>query len=170
MITIQKADSGNFHADSLDDFSRMQTVTKVYRLQDGQLCLIDHPFTEDWSPERRREKASEILSGRYITFCAFEEERAVGSIMLIPELNEGRMIVHSYHVSAEHRRRGLGRMLFDAAKEEALKAGADALYISACSAEETIRFYLAMGCRLSEKPIPEMVEDEPFDIQMEYRL
>ena len=170
MIAIQKADHTNFHPDSLNDFSRTQTVTRVYRLMDGQLTLLHQPFTEDWSPERKREKAAEILSGDYITFCAFEQCRVLGCIMLTPELNEGRMIVHSFHVSADQRRRGLGSRLFEAAKEVARKQRAAALYISACSSEETIRFYLAMGCHLSPNPIPAMVEDEPWDIQLEYRL
>ena len=80
------------------------------------------------------------------------------------------MIVHSFHVSADQRRRGLGRKLFDAAKEEARKHEAAALYISACSSEETINFYLAMGCHLSQSPIPEIVADEPWDIQLECSL
>lgn len=52
----------------------------------------------------------------------------------------------------------------------ARRHGAAALYISACSAEETIAFYLAMGCRLSPSPIPAMAQDEPWDIQLEYSL
>lgn len=170
MITIQKADKNNFHPDSMDAFSRWQMVTNVYRLHDGQLCLEHQPFTEDWSAERKREKAAEILNGAYITICAFELDRVLGAIMLIPQLNDGRMIVHSFHVSADQRRRGLGRMLFDAARDEARSRGAAALYISACSSQETIDFYLAMGCCLSMHPIPEMVDDEPWDIQLEYHL
>lgn len=170
MIAIQKADNSNFYPNSLDDFSRAQSVTNVYRLQDGQLVLAHQPFTEDWSPERKRDKAAEVLSGSFITFCAFEHRRVLGCIMLEPELNEGRMIVHSFHVSADQRRRGLGRRLFEAAKAEARDHHAAALYISACSSEETIRFYLAMGCHLSLNPIPAMVEDEPWDIQLECDL
>lgn len=170
MITIQKADQTNFHMDSLDAFSRKQVVTDVYRLQDGQLRLVHQPFSEDWSAERKREKAAEILNGAYITFCAFEDGRVLGAIILTPELNEGRMIVHSFHVSADQRRRGLGRMLFAAAKDEARRHGAAALYISACSSEETINFYLAMGCQLSPRPIQAMVDDEPWDIQLECAL
>lgn len=170
MLTIQKADQSNFQPDSLDDFSRFQTVTNVYRLQGGQLVLVHQPFTEDWSPERKREKAAEVLSGSFITFCAFEHRRVLGCIMLVPELNKGRMIVHSFHVSADQRRRGLGRRLFEAAKAEARNHQASALYISACSSEETIRFYLSIGCHLSPNPILAMVEDEPWDIQLEYDL
>ena len=46
--------------------------------------------------------------------------------------------------------RGIGRKLFDEGKKEARKAGTEALYISACSSEETSVFYKAMGAELTE--------------------
>lgn len=51
------------------------------------------------------------------------------------------------------RGRGIGRKLFDIGKAEAKKAGAKALYISACCAEETIAFYKAMGAEITDSPI-----------------
>ena len=68
--------------------------------------------------------------------------------------------------NSECRGQGIGRRLFEAGKEEARKAGAQALYISACSSEETIAFYRAMGSELAGKPIKEIAEEEPFDLQM----
>lgn len=167
MIDIRLVDRNNFFPESLDDFKRYQVVRNVYRPGEDGLHLVYIPFTEDWSPERRREKAREILSGKYVTLCAFDGSRVVGEIMLVPDMNKGRMIVDSLHVSGEYRRLGIGRRLFDAAKAEARARGARALYLSACSAEETIRFYTAMGCRPTEDPIPAYAEDEPCDIQME---
>ena len=105
-----------------------------------------------------------------ITFCAFEGDAVVGEIMLIPELNENRLIINSFHVSREFRRYGIGRRLFKIVADYARSRGASALYASCCSAEETIDFYKAMGFRPSEHPILSCVEEEPFDIQMECRL
>ena len=45
--------------------------------------------------------------------------------------------------------------LIDEGKKEARKAGAEALYISACSSEETIVFYKAMGAELTAFSIKE---------------
>ena len=170
IIEIKQADRSNFRETSLDSFDRFQAVQNVWRTEDGSLVLKYQPFTETWTPERRREKAGEILSGRYITFCAFEADAVVGEIMLIPELNENRLIIDSFHVSRAYRRRGIGRRLVEAAADYARGRGASALYASCCSAEETVAFYRAMGFRLSEDPIPSRVEEEPFDIQMERRL
>ena len=169
-MEIKRADQTNFRRDSLKEFCRYQEVKNVYRLKDGQMTLVYAPFIEDWDAARRAEKAEEILSGRFITYCAFEGERVVGEIMLLPLLDRGRLIIDSFHVSGDHRRRGIGRALFEAAVREALKRGAHALYASCCPAEETIGFYTAMGFRLSSAPIPSRAEDEPYDLQMECPL
>ena len=166
-MEVYLIDKNNFNMYSMDDFNRYQEVEKVYRLIDGQLQIVHAPFTEDWSLDRRRQKAAEILSGQYIVYGAFEEGRVIGTLILLPELNEGRMIIDSFHVTVECRRKGAGRMLFRAARQEAEKRGAKALYASACSARETIDFYRAMGFELSENPIPSCVEKEPFDLQLE---
>lgn len=169
-LEIKLADKNNFGRNSLHDFRRYQEVKNVYRLKDGQLRLVYNPFTEDWDDERRIEKAEEILSGQYVTYCAFEGNRVVGEIMLLPRLNKDRLIIDSFHVSSDYRRRGIGRALLDAARQEALKRGAHALYASCCSAEETIRFYTAMGFRRSADPIASCIEDEPYDLQMECKI
>lgn len=170
MIDIKQADRSNFSERSMDSFDRYQEVRNVFRAENGTLVLKQLYFVETWSPERRREKAAEILSGKYITYCAFDGDVVVGEIMLIPDLNDQRLIVDSFHVSRDYRRHGIGRRLIKAACDCAKSRGADALYASCCSAEETIRFYTAMGFEPSENPIPSCVEDEPFDIQMEYRF
>ena len=170
MIEIKRADRSCFGEASMDLFDRFQEVHHVYRPENGGLVLKELYFTEDWSAERRREKAAEILSGKYITFCAYEGDTVVGEIMLIPELNRNRMIIDSYHVSRDHRRQGIGRLLLENAADYAKKTGAEALYASCCSAEETIRFYMAMGFEPSRHPIPEFAEKEPCDIQMECDL
>ncbi len=169
-MEIKKIGKNNFNIESLDSFDRFQIVKDIYSLEDGKLTLKNSPFTEDWSPERRREKAAEILSGNFITCGAFEVGRVVGELMIIPEPDNGRLIIKSFHVSREYRHKGIGRALFLAAEKEAFDRGADALYASACSAEETIEFYLAMGFHLSANPIKFYTDEEPFDIQMEYNL
>ena len=167
ILEIKLVDSHNFTRDSLKGFRRYQGVKNVYRLQNGNLTLVYNPFTENWDAARLIEKAEEILSGQYVTYCAFEGKRVVGEIMLVPKPNKGRLIIDSFHVSRDYHRRGIGRALFEAARQEALKRGAHALYASCCSSEETINFYSSMGFRLSSDPIPSLAEAEPYDLQME---
>lgn len=161
----------NFTRESLDAFSRYQVVKTVYRVKEGEMYLAYRPFVETWTLERKREKAAEILAGDHIVYGAFEKNGdIVGILLLLPVLEHDRMILDSFHVSTHKRRQGIGRALFAAAKEEAIRCGAKALYVSACSARETIDFYTAMGFTLGSHPIRCSVEAEPYDIQMECTL
>ena len=83
------------------------------------------------------------------------------------ELDHNRMIIDSFHVSADKRRCGIGTKLFNAAKKEAKKRGATAL---SSPTQETIDFYTTMGFKVSTNPIESYANDEPRDIQMECEL
>ena len=166
MIKIELLSAENFKLDSLDNYKRKQDVKKVYREQNGEYILVDCVYTEDWDMEKRRSVAKDISSEDYITYLAIENDEVVGFIGLKKDLVESYMILDMMHVSAACRGQGIGRRLFDVGKEEARKAGAKALYISACSSEETIAFYKAMGAELTDRPITEFAEAEPYDLQM----
>lgn len=165
-IRVERLNPGNFGPCSLDGFVRTQVVNEVWRRSPEGYRLVSQPFVDDWSPERKREKAHELLSPGYTVYGAFIEGRVAGFVQLNDALNDGRMIVRSLHVSREFRHRGLGRALFAQALAEAGARGASCLYISACSSRETIAFYRAMGCVLADPVIPELAEEEPFDLQL----
>ena len=166
MIKIELLSAENFKLDSLDNYKRKQDVEKVYRKQNGEYILVDCVYTEDWDMEKRRSVAKDISSDDYITYLAIDNDEVVGFIGLKKDLVEPYMILDLMQVSATYRGQGIGRKLFDVGKEVARKAGAEALYISACSSEETIAFYKAMGAELTDCPIEEIAEDEPYDLQM----
>lgn len=169
-IEIIKADGSVFSEESLDGFIRYQNVEKVYSIENGKLIRKNNGFVDDWSIERKREKAREILSGRYVTYCAFLDGRVIGEIMLVPELNKGRLIIDSFHVSEDMRRHGCGRLLFQKALDHAKSRGARGIYVSSSPAAETVDFYTAMGFAPSKDIIGSYAEDEPSDIQMEYLI
>ena len=150
----------------MDHYQRKQEVKKVYRKQDGAYILVDCMYTEDWDAGKRHSVAKAISGEDYITYLALDEDRVVGFIGLLKQPEGPYMILDMMHVSAECRGLGIGRRLFCKGKEEARKAGAEALYISACSSEETIEFYKAMGSRLTDFPIKRIADDEPYDLQM----
>ena len=166
MIRIELLSAENFKQDSLDNYPRKQDVKKVYRKLGGEYILEDCVYTEDWNMEKRRSVAKDISGDDYVTYLAIEKDEVVGFIGLKKELIESYMILDLMQVSAACRGQGIGRKLFDSGKEEARKAGAEALYISACSSEETIAFYKAMGAELADCPIKEIAEEEPYDLQM----
>ena len=166
MIKIELLSDTNFCIESLDLYNRKQEVNKVYRRIDGDFSLVECKYTEDWDLNKKRSVAKQISSDDHITYIALENDKVVGFIGLLKQLNGPYMILDMMQVSSECRGQGIGRRLFEAGKDEARKNGAEALYISACSSEETIAFYRAMGSNLASDPIKEIAEEEPFDLQM----
>jgi N-acetylglutamate synthase-like GNAT family acetyltransferase len=61
----------------------------------------------------------------------------------------------------------LGTHLFELAKATARERGAKRLYISATPSENTVNFYLRLGCAVAGEPDPELLELEPEDIHLE---
>ncbi len=170
MIRIELLSKENFKPDSLDNYERKQDVKRVYRKQGGEYVLAECIFTMDWDLEKRRAVAEDISSDDFITYLALEDAEVVGFIALKKEPVESYMLLDVMQVSATCRRQGIGRKLFDLGVEEARKAGANALYISACPSEETIAFYKAMGAVPTDCPIKEIAEEEPDDVQMVCRV
>ena len=166
IIKIELLSETNFSLGSLDSYNRKQDVNKVYRRIDGEYILIECKYTEDWDLNKKRSVAKQISSDEYITYIALDNDRVVGFIGLLKQLKGRYMILDMMQVSSECRGLGIGRRLFEVGKDEARKNGAEALYISACSSEETIAFYRVMGSDLTVNPIKEIAEEEPFDLQM----
>ena len=170
LIKIELLTKNNFNENSLDNYERTQEVKKVYRKQDGEYVLVEMPYVEDWTLEKKREVAKDICSDEYISYIALDDDKVVGFIGLKRQLFGDYMILDMMHTSAGYRGKGLGRKLFELGRETARKAGAKALYISACSSEETIAFYKAMGAVVTKDTIKEIEEDEPCDLQMSCKV
>lgn len=166
MITIERITKENFSESSLDGYVRTHNVTRVWRRVNGEYALVEQPYTEDWSAQRKREVARSLLGRDMTAFAAFDGGRVIGFASLVNKPVGSRMILDMMHVSAEYRGSGTGRRLFEQVRSAAAAMGASELYISACSSEETAAFYRAMGARLTDDPIREIAQDEPFDLQM----
>ena len=74
------------------------------------------------------------------------------------------------HVSRDYRKQGLGATLFNRAVEKAKTLGAKKLYISATPSENTINYYLRLGCILAAEINLELFALEPEDIHLEYAI
>lgn len=166
MVTIALLTKENFNLHSLDAYERRHDVKRVYRKKETEYILVDMPYVEDWSLAEKRQIAMAISSDAYISYIALDSGTVVGFLGLKKKLHKGYMILDMMYISAAYRGMGIGKRLFAFGKEEAKKAGAAALYISACSSEETIAFYKAMGAELTDCPIQEMADNEPCDLQM----
>jgi len=104
---------------------------------------------------------------------AFDGNKLIGFCILSKEFigsNNQYLRLVMLHTSYEYRRKGIGKRLFLFCVEAAKKLNAKKLYITAQSSQESQAFYRAMGCVEAQEIIPELFEQEPFDVHMEYRL
>lgn len=157
-------------------FRRRQIVTDCWRKEGGAWVVRSDPFIDDWD-EKDYEELSRCLRHTAATgglvYGVFADGALKGfvSVEAAPVGSRRQyMDLSSIHVSQELRRTGAGRRLFSIAKSFAREKGAEKLYISAHSAVESQAFYRAMGCVEATEYLPEHVEKEPFDCQLEYVL
>ena len=155
------------------DFNRRQEVTKCWRREKGQWVIKDDPFIDDWSKEDYVFLVSclknTVATGGFV-YAGFKDGQLKGFVSVESELfgkDQEYMDLTSIHVSAEMRHEGMGKVLFEAAKQWAKAHGAKKLYISSHSEVESQAFYKSMGCVEAREYDPGHVEKEPFDCQLE---
>lgn len=157
-------------------FIRHQNVTRCWRRVNGEWVIRDAPFIDDWTEEDYQVLISclrrTVVTGGFV-YGAFCDGVLKGFVSVEAELfgrNQEYMDLSSIHISEDMRRQGIGKRLFQVARDWAREKGAEKLYISAHSAVESQSFYRAMGCVEAQEYQREHVEKEPFDCQLECEL
>jgi len=154
---------------------RREIVENIYVLQGGKLALKPDYFDiQDWPPGEA-ELYTPILLDCYDrggTFWgAFEKDTLVGTSILESKFigsQHDTLQLKFLHVSRDYRKQGLGSRLFKIAVEKAKALGAKRLYISATPSENTINYYLRLGCLLAKESDAELFALEPVDIHLDY--
>lgn len=156
---------------------RREIVQNIYCLQDGKLVLKPDYFDIQGWPPGEAELYTPILLDCYDrggTFWgAFENDTLVGVAILESKFigtQQNALQLKFLLVSRDIRKQGLGTKLFNLAVEKARTLGAKKLYISATPSENTINYYLRLGCVLATEVDPELFALEPEDIHLEYLL
>ena len=166
----------NFTNFSLDSFIIRQEVFKCWRKVNGEYELASVHYVDDKDLNGLRVLAMTILNGisrGNAAFGAFSGEKIIGFAYLVGRPFGSRkqyLDLAEFYVSEPYRRQGLGRKLFYMACAEAKKRGAEKLYISAHSAEESAAAYKSYGCVFAEEPDYDHMIKEPFDLQLEFDL
>jgi len=154
---------------------RREVIHNIYNLRDGELVLVPEYFdVQGWPPGEVEHYTPVLLDcfDRGGTFWgAFEDGTLVGMAILESKFigsNGDTLQLKFLHVSRSQRKQGLGAKLFHLAIEHAKSLGAKKLYISATPSENTINFYMRLGCVLATEIDPELFALEPEDIHLEY--
>lgn len=154
-------------------FRRHQKVEKSMRKIDGKWIAVDTVFVDDWGAAEYEELVrclKNTVNTGGVVYAAFEGERLLGFSSVESEFlgsQKQYLELSSIHISEEFRGIGIGKQLFNRAREWAKNHGAKKLYISAHSSVESQAFYKAVGCREAEEYSAPHVEKEPCDCQLE---
>jgi predicted N-acetyltransferase YhbS len=153
---------------------RSELIDRIYRVKNGALVLEPEHHTVHGWPPGEAEKYTPILFDCFDRggwfHGAFDDGQLVGTVALDNKWigrHQDQLQLEFLHVSRSYRNRGLGKHLFELARATARSRGAKRLYISATPSENTIDFYLRLGCIVAGEPDPQLVELEPEDIHLE---
>lgn len=155
------------------EIDRSEVVDMVYYLDDGALVLKpEHHDVAGWPPGKADEDTPILLDcfdrGGWF-YGVFDAAKLAGVVVLDNKrIGDGRdqLQLKFLHVSRSYRRTGMGAQLFGLAKTTAREQGARRLYVSATPSENTINFYLRLGCVLAEEPDRDLFALEPEDIHL----
>ena len=156
------------------NIDRSEVIDNIYRFENGTLVLRPQHYDVPRLPPGEAEKYTPILldclnrSGWF--YGVFDDSELVGFVVLESKRigkHKDQLQLKSLHVSSSYRNKGLGTRLFELARATARERGAKRLYISATNSENTVNFYLRLGCTVAAEPDPELVELEPEDIHLE---
>ena len=152
-------------------------IDRVYASVDGELVLRDeHHDVRGWPPgePQRYEPLLRDCFDRGGTFYgAFDDDRLVGAAVLESRFSgaaNDRLQLKFLHVGRDQRGAGLGWRLFEMAVDRARTLGARRLYVSSTSSENTVRFYLQRGCRVTREVDPALFALEPEDIHLKFDI
>ena len=153
---------------------RSEVVDNIYRLENGTLVLRPQHIDVPGWPPGEAEKYTPILLDCFDRggwfHGAFDHAELVGVVVLDSKRigkQKDQLQLMFLHVSNSYRNGGLGTRLFELARATARERGAKRLYVSATPSENTVNFYMRLGCAIAREPDPDLFELEPEDIHLE---
>ena len=161
----------------LNDIDPSQYIKNAWREVDGIRQLIEIDFHEhDW-PNGYQYHISGLKNTIMNDGAAIGAFSSTGQMCGFVTLNRqvfGKrykyVLLDQLYVSLSHRGKGIGKKLFYECAAIARNWNVERIYICAGSAEETIKFYFAIGCREAEEKNIALYESDPRDFQLEYDL
>ncbi|MFH5836592.1 GNAT family N-acetyltransferase [Proteiniclasticum sp. C24MP] len=161
----------------IEEIDASQFIHRAYREVDGRRVLVTISYQDPTWPEgyeAHLHALHKTLSDDGFAIGAFSEEGALLGFISLNRPFFGKTCHHvlldQLFITLSHRRKGIGKALFQKAADIARSWEADKLYICAGSAEETVNFYFALGCREALEINPTFYEEDPRDFQLEYDL
>jgi N-acetylglutamate synthase-like GNAT family acetyltransferase len=163
----------------LKEIDRSEIVEKLYYLEDSKLVLKDEFYdvkNDSWINQVEQHVSPRLyaLFDRGGTvYGAFDKNKIIGMAALESKFigkKKDQLQLYLLYVSKVYRKCGVGKKLMQMSMDKARLVGAKKLYISATPSQNTVDFYLRLGCQLTSELNPELFELEPEDIHLELKL
>ena len=165
-IMTRQLQTGDLSPALLDTFAHCQQITKKWVNRNGSWVLTDTSLLRQWSPEKRiwiTEYLAQQLQRGGAAIGAFCDAQLTGFCCVDGSVygNTAKYANMTMLFVDDHfKRKGIGQKLFQKACNYARQIGAEKLFISAIPSQETIAFYLKMGCIDAEEIIEGFVDSE----------
>lgn len=163
--------------DLINQINPTQYIKNAWRKVDRELKLVEIDYlSNDWAngyDEHYNSLKNTIINGGYAFGVFNENNKLLGFATINREVFGNKykhVLLDQMFISLEYRNKGIGKKLFTLCADAAKSWNVDKIYICAGSAEETIAFYFAIGCKYAEEINKELYEDDPRDLQLEYIL
>ncbi len=156
-----------------DHFNRHQEIRWCWQKKNGKWILENTPGMIEWDKQDIISLVDSLrltLGSNGIMLGAFIGAYLIGFASIESESfgpYYEYVLLSNLHVSYEHRRKGVGKKLFQMARHAAKGLGAQRLYISAPPCEETQAFFQAMRCVEAAYCPVELPAAEPLCRQLE---
>jgi GNAT superfamily N-acetyltransferase len=159
------------------EMNASQYIRRAWRAIEGERKLVEINYQDpDWPNgyEQHYNNLKDTIVSGGSAIGAFDSNNMLVGFATLNRDFFGEaykyVLLDQLFVTLECRGKGIGGKLFEVSADVARKWHADKIYICAGSAEETIAFYFAIGCKEAVEVNKEMYESDPKDYQLEYTL
>jgi len=161
-------------AERISELKISDFIKRAWRKVNGVKQWVEINWLDEGLPDGYENHLAALKAtfegGGYV-LGAFHGEKLVGFCSINREIF-GRdykyALLDQIFLSTAFQRKGIGKKLFFMCAEEAKKWGANKFFICAGSSEETLAFYIALGCENAKEPNQALQEADENDIQLEY--
>lgn len=161
----------------INQMNPSQYIGKAWREVDGKRKLVEINYQDsDWPDGYEyhfNNLRKTILDGGSAIGAFDSNNKLLGFSTINREFfgeKYNYVLLEQLFITLEHRDKGIGKKLFMFSANVAREWNADKIYICAGSAEETIAFYFAIGCKEAEEINKGLYENDPRDYQLEFSL
>jgi GNAT superfamily N-acetyltransferase len=149
-------------------------IHRAWRSVNDTMQWVEINYQEEGYPdgyENHLTALKETINGGGFAIGAFDDTRLIGFCSVNRDMFGKQykyVLFDQQFISAEYRKKGIGKKLFYMAVEKAKEWGADKFYIYAGSSENTLAYYKSLGCKDAQEINQELYDGDPRDVQLEY--